>query len=190
MATTVEGFSLSHAAILDGTTGAEDVNGDIYGIRSGSLSVDTDTYDNTGDNAVLSTWSWFNTGTVTVQAGYIPFETLKLITGADITSSGNQSTDGSKVEMLMWTEDSLNQTAKPMLIRMLSKDRDLQVRTLEFILFRVIFDPISFDGPAYRDGLLLTYGGRAVMSTTDEKGQPLPGGKKAIGRIVSTRGNK
>ena len=29
-----EGFSLSHAAILDGSTGAEHVDGDIYGAVS------------------------------------------------------------------------------------------------------------------------------------------------------------
>jgi hypothetical protein len=49
----------------------------------------------------------------------------------------------------------------------------------------VQFGPISFDGPAYKSGLLVNYTGRATMSAKDEAGVTLPGGKRAIGRLLN-----
>jgi hypothetical protein len=178
---TVEGFSLSHAAILDGTTGAEEVDGDIYGIRSGSMDVTSDSYDNTGDDAVLSSWFWFNYANVSVQAGYVPFETIAMLSGSTVTSSG--AAPGDYYSIPLWNEKSLNQPAKPMLIRVPSKDSEGVSRTLDFVLFKVQFQPISFDGPSYKDGLLLNYAGRALPHNKDEKGVVLD--EKAIGRLVS-----
>lgn len=179
----VEGFSLTHAAILDGTTGAEAA--DIYGVRTGTIAADTGNFDNTGDDAVLSTWNWINFATVTVQGGYVPFETVSLLTGAQITSSAV----GSEVEwsLPLWTISSLNQPARPVLIRLPAKDRNQNVRTIDYILYRVQFGPISFDGPQYKSGLTINYTGRAVLSDVDEKGQDLP--ERAIGRIVNRPGN-
>lgn len=176
----VEGFSLTHAAILE-TGGTPGSFSDIYGVRTGSISVDTGNYDNTGDDAVLSSWFWFNFATVTVQSGYLPFSTIALLAGSTVTSSGSGVNDYYSIPL--WEETSLNQPTRPMLIRVLSKDKDGLVRTLDFILYKVQFGPISFDGPAYKSGLLLNYTGRAVMSDTNEAGQLLT--TRAIGRIVS-----
>lgn len=178
---TVEAFSLSHAAILDGTTGAEEVDGDIYGVRSGTIAVDTGNYDNTGDDAVLSSWFWFNFATVTVQAGYLPFDTIALLSGATITSSGTGVND--YYSLPLYEETSLNQPPRPMLIRVPAKDKDGIIRTLDFVLYRVQFGPMSFDGPSYKSGLLLNYSGRAVMSDKDETGAALV--KRQIGRIIN-----
>lgn len=184
----VEGFSLSHAAILDGTTGAEAVDGDIYGIRSGSIELDTDSYDNTGDDAVLSTWYWFNKATLTVQSGYVPFKTIALLSGSKVTSSGAAPNDF--YTLPLWEERQQNTTPRPVLIRVPSKDKDGVLRTLDFVLYKVQFQPISFDGPTYKDGLLLNYTGTALMSDKDEKGQPVLDSQtglpsRAIGRLVS-----
>jgi len=184
----VEGFSLSHAAILDGTTGAEAVNGDIYGIRSGSIELDTDSYDNTGDDAVLSTWYWFNKATLTVQSGYVPFNTIALLSGSKVTSSGAAPNDF--YTLPLWEERQQNTTPRPVLIRVPSKDKDGVIRTLDFVLYKVQFQPISFDGPTYKDGLLLNYTGTALMSDKDEKGNPVLDSQtglptRAIGRLVS-----
>ena len=176
----LEGFSLSHAAILDGTTGAEVA--DIYGIREGTLEVDTDNYDNTGDDAVLSSWQWFNFATVSVQSGYIPMELVALLSGATITSSGVDAT--ASYSMPLWGENSLNSSARPVLIRIPSKTSAGQARKLDFVLYKVQFGPISFDGPSYKDGLLVSYSGKAVMADKDEKGTVLA--ERAIGRLVST----
>ncbi len=179
--TTLEGFSLTHAAILNGTTGAEEAAGDIYGVRTGTIAVDTGNYDNTGDDAVLSSWFWFNFATVTVQAGYIPFDTIALLSGSAITSSGTGT--GDYYSLPLWEETSLNQPVRPMLVRVPGKDKDGVIRTLDFVLYKVQFGPLSFDGPAYKSGLLVNYTGRAVMSDKDELGNTLP--RRAIGRLIS-----
>lgn len=185
MATRVfEGFSISHAAVLNGTTGAEESWGDVYGVRDGSLEVDTDSYDNTGDEAVLSTWYWFNFATVTVTAGYIPFDLLAGISGDTVKSSGTAPNDYYSIPM--WSETSLNQPRRPMLIRVPSKDSLGVVRTLDFVLYSVQFEPFSIDGPTYKDGMLLNYSGRALMSSVDEKNAALT--VRSIGRIVNRPG--
>lgn len=184
----VEGFSLSHAAILDGSTGLEEEFGDIYGIRSGSLELDQDSYDNTGDDTILSTWYWANKVNVTVQGGYIPFRTLALLSGSVVTSSGSGASE--TFSLPLWEENSINTQPRPMLIRVPSKDKDGLVRVLDFILFKVQFQPFSFDGPSYKEGLLLNYNGSALFSDTDEAGNPVLDSRtgqptKAVGRLVS-----
>lgn len=178
MSTNFEGFSVSHAAILNGTTGAEEA--DIYGIREGSVELDTDSYDNTGDDAVLSTWNWFNFATVSITSGYIPFETVSLLTGVPYTSSGTGAT--LKYEMPLWSEKSLNAPARPLLIRVPSKDSDGNPMSMDFVLYKVQFEPMSFDGPSYKDGLVVNYGGRALMHDKDETGEDLT--DRAVGRLV------
>jgi hypothetical protein len=185
---TVEGFSLSHAAILNGTTGLEETFGDIYGIRSGSLELDQDSYDNTGDDAILSTWYWANKVNLTIQSGYVPFKTLELLSGSKVTSSGTGAAQ--TISLPLWEANSMNTQPRPMLIRVPSKDSAGVQRRLDFILYKVQFQPFSFDGPAYKEGLLLNYNGSALFSDTDEKGQPvldsvsgLP--TKAVGRLIS-----
>ena len=184
----VEGFSISHAAILDGATGLEEEFGDIYGIRSGSLELDQDSYDNTGDDSILSTWYWANKVNVTVQGGYIPLQTLALISGSVVKSSGSGSAE--TFDLPLWEERTMNTQPRPMLIRVPSKDRDGLVRLLDFILFKVQFQPFSFDGPSYKEGLLLNYNGSALFSDTDEKGEPVLDSltgepTKAVGRLLS-----
>lgn len=170
-----EAFSVSHAAILNGSTGAE--LADIYGVREGSVSVDSDSFDNTGDDAVLSNWFWFNYAEVTISSGYVPFDVIGLLTGAPVTSTGDTWS------MPIWTQSSLNQAPRPVLIRVPSKDSAGAVREMDIVLFRVQFQPISFDGPTYKDGLVLNYSGRAVISPVDETGTTLT--EKAIGRLVN-----
>lgn len=179
---TFEGFSISHAAILNGTTGLEESWGDIYGVRQGSISVQSQSYDNTGDDFVLSSWFWFDYGEVTIQAGYVPFETIAQLSGATVTSSGVAPND--YYELPLWQENILNQPPRPMLIRVPGRDSNGVTRNLDFILYKVQFMPFTFDGPTYKSGLLLNYSGRALISSVDEKGNPLA--CKAIGRLVST----
>lgn len=184
---TFEGFSISHAGILNGTTGAEETAGDIYGVRDGSLDVDTDSYDNTGDEAVLSTWAWFNFATVTVQGGYVPFDLIALIAGDTVVSSS--AAGGDYYSVPLWSEKSLNQPRRPMYIRVPSKNASGAVRSFDFVLYSVQFEPFGFDGPTYKDGLLLNYSGRALMSSVDEKNVSLGAGNRAIGRIINFPGS-
>lgn len=94
----VEGFSVSHAQILDGTETFEealartDLEGwDIYGVNEASLDPDTDSYTNEGDDVELSVWNWLKGADVTVQAGYISFPLLANLTGETVTESGGTS---------------------------------------------------------------------------------------------------
>jgi len=184
----MEGFSLSHASILDGATGEDELFGDLYGIRSGSMELDQDSYDNTGDDAILSTWYWANKVNVTIQAGYIPFETFQLLTGSKVISSGSGASE--VISAPLYEQRQMNSQPRPMRIRVPSKDSAGVARYLDFILYKVQFQPFSFDGPSYKEGLLVNYNGSALFSSTDHKGQPVLDSvtdepTTAIGKVVS-----
>lgn len=87
----VEGFSVSHAQVLDGHTSWLDAVAaaaaeaeDIYGVNEASIDVNDDDYDNEGDDAVLSTWSWFNYADLSIQSGYLSFPLLANITNRPV----------------------------------------------------------------------------------------------------------
>lgn len=182
MATTIaEGFSVSHASILDGNTGAEAVDGDVYGVRNGTIAANTGNYDNTGDDAILSAWFWIDYATLTIEGGYLPFKTIAMLQGSSVTSSGSAPND--YYSLPLWNRSANNQPAKPVLIRVPAKDSNSVVREIDFVLYKVIFAPITFTGPSYKSGLLISYTGRAVFSSYDEVGNALP--EPTIGRVVS-----
>jgi hypothetical protein len=182
--TTFEGFSITAARILDVATGALILDGDVYGVREGKLDVDTGDYDNTGNDAVLSSWFWFNYASVSIQSGYIPFKTIALLTGTTVTSSGTAPSDYYSVPL--WSQKSLSTIARPMLVEVPSKDSAGALRKLQIILYKVQFQPMTFDGPTYKDGLSVNYSGRALISSIDEKGTTLT--DPAIGRLYSIPG--
>lgn len=186
----VEGFSLSHAQVLDGTqsflqalASAVAEKDDIYGVSDASLEPDTGDWDNEGDDAILSTWSWFNFADISVEAGYMSFPLIANLTGQTVSSSGTGNSQVFGVDL--WGEDSMNTPPRPMIVRMPSKDKDGVVRSLAIGLYRVQFKPITFSGPTYKDGLKINYNGRALTSAVDEKGVPFPDGKKRPGRLLS-----
>ncbi len=180
-----EGFSLSHAAILDKDTGLPEDWGDIYGVRNGTIATDSGNYDNTGDDAVLSTWFWFNFATLTIESGYVPFKTIASLSGSSVTSSGAAPND--YFTLPLWNQFALNQPSRPVLVRVPSKDSEGETRTLDFILYKVFFQPFNFTGPSYKAGLLLSYTGRAVLSNKDHKGNTLS--ERRIGELVASPGN-
>jgi hypothetical protein len=192
--TPFEGFSLSHAAILNGTTGAEGAT--VYGVRNGTISTDQGNFENTGDDVVLSEHFWINFANVTIEEGYIPFSTIAYITGTNVTSSGIAGADYYAIPL--WTLASMNQVTQPLAIRVPAKDAGGQIRTLDFVLYRVQFQPFNFTGPSYKTGLTCSIAGRALFSTVNEVGQSLPasyGGTSgsagnAIGRLVSLPGTE
>lgn len=208
----VEAFSLSHASLLNGITGAEEVLGDVYGVRSATLAADIGNADNNGDDAILSSWYWFNFATVTIEGGYIPFDMVSLMTGTPVYdyadaaayAAGTPATTPTAVtaaeagaghifEQELWTLQSMNTAPFPMLVRMPSKDSAGRIRLLDFVLYRVQFSPINFTGPSYKTGLTVNYSGKAVMSDVDEKGESLgnlPDGRaiSSVGRMISRPG--
>ena len=185
--TSFEGFSLSHAAILSGATGAE--NATVYGVRNGTISTDQGNFENTGDDVVLSEHFWINFANVTIEQGYVSFETIALLTGTTVTSSGAAGADYYAIPL--WTLNSMNQPTQPMAIRVPSKDTLGQVRTLDFVLYAVQYQPFNFTGPSYKTGLSCSIAGRALFSAVNEGGTALPSTyPKSIGRMVSWPGNQ
>ncbi len=186
---TFEGFSLSRALILDGSTAASaapisaaDEDGELYGVRNASLAANTGNFDNTGNDAVLSSWYWLENATLTVEAGYIPFLTIALMTGDTITSTGSAPNDN--YSLPLWSEASVNVAPRPVLISMPSKDSDGVIRVMDFVLYKVQFSPISFTGPQYKTGLAVSYSGKALVSAKDEVGATLTDGR-AVGRMIN-----
>src|SRR5882672_3605918 len=130
---TVEGFSITHAQILDGATDAYSVAnappfGDFYGVDNGTLNPNTGTYDNQGDNRILSSWSFFNYADLTIETGYLDFPTYSQIYGDTFTSSGTSPNDWYR--MPLWSESSLNPGPRPVLLRTLGRDSLGAPRTL------------------------------------------------------------
>jgi len=185
--TPFEGFSLSHAAILSGTTGAESAT--IYGVQNGTISTDQGNFENTGDDVVLSEHFWINFANVTIAEGYIPFTTIALITGTSVSSSGAAGSDYYGISL--WTLNSMNQPTQPMAIRVPAKDAAGYIRTLDFVLYRVQFQPFNFTGPSYKTGLTCSIAGRALFANADERGNAFTGVDTSarIGRLVSWPGN-
>ena len=185
----VEAFSLSHAQIMDGATPFQtatlaNADGyDVFGVDDGSLEPDVGEYDNQGDDVNLSYWAWLNHANVNVKAGYLSFPLISTLTSQPLSSSS--SANGISYFADLWHEDSMNIDARPMLLRMPSKDHLGQVRTLVFGLYKVNFKPVTFDGPQFKNGLKVSYGGRATYSTVDELGNPFADGKKRVGRLIS-----
>ncbi len=183
-----EGFSLSHCAILSGTTGAESAS--IYGVRNGSIATDQGNFENTGDDVVLSEHFWINFANVTIEEGYVPFSTIATITGTTVGSSGAGVSGADAYAIPLWTLTSMNQPTQPMAIRVPSKDSAGNVRTLDFVLYKVQFQPFNFTGPSYKTGLSCSIAGRALFSSTNELGNTLPTTyPQASGRLISYPGN-
>ena len=186
----VEGFSLTHAEILDGTktfleaVAATATNAyDVYGVNDASLTPNVSSWANNGDDAKLSEWAWLEDAAIAVQAGYVSFPLIATLTGQTVSSSGAGATQLFGVDL--WHEDSFNVAPKPMLLKMPSKDADGVVRILTIGLYKVQFKPITFDGPKFKDGLKVNYAGTALLSPKDEKGVAFADGKKRVGRILS-----
>lgn len=188
----VEAFSLKYARITDRETSfldaiAEtliDSSMEFYGVNESSVEPDADSYQNEGNDAILSVWNWLNGAAVTVQAGYISFPLMAKMTGRPVVStlSGEKQT----LQTDLWHEDSFNVPPFPMIIHMPAKDADGNPLGLYFGLYKVQFAPITFDGPAYKDGLKVNYAGTAMLSDRDETGMPFEDGKRRIGTLITT----
>ena len=117
---------------------------------------------------MLSEHFWINFANVTIEEGFIPFSTIALITGTTVASSGAAGAD--YYALPLWTLNSMNQPTQPMAIRVPAKDAAGNIRTLDFVLYRVQFQPFNFTGPSYKTGLTCSIAGRALFSTLNERG--------------------
>jgi hypothetical protein len=185
-----EGFSISHAAVLDGTQTFVEANyapydedWDVYGVGDGSLDPDSDSFDNEGDDVILSTWDWLNKAGVALQSGYISLPVLSTITTRAITTTGAGADTVHAMDI--WHEDDPGAPARALIMRCPSRDVKGAARDLIIGLYRVTFGALTFDGPAYKDGLKVNLNGTANYSLYDEKGVAFADGKKRVARLIS-----
>ena len=162
----VRGFSLSpmlrswtarRRPVLVGAT--------VDGVNNGTISTEQGNFENTGDDVVLSEHFWINFANVTIVEGYIPFSTIALITGTVVTSSGAAGADFYAIRCGPCQHEPAD---FPMAIRVPSKDTLGQIRTLDFVLYAVQFQPFNFTGPTYKTGLSCSIAGRALFSGVSE----------------------
>ena len=176
----VSSFSLSHAGILDGKTAAEVA--DIYGVNEGSLELESDSYERTGDDRILSTTRWITKGTLSLRTNYMPLDTMALLYGTPVVSAANGYT------MQLWTEKAMNIKPRPVVIVAPGEDSDGTPMRTRYVLYKVKFGQIVFDQfPAYKEGLAFSLEGDALLSDKDELGQPFTDNLGArIGKIVAS----
>lgn len=183
-----ESFSISHAMILDGVTRAEDVAlvqtdgaaGDIYGVEAGTITADIASFDNNGDDTVRSRWYWLNFATVEIRAGFISWDVYTDLTGESITES-SVGGGGTIYRAPLWTTRSMNVAPKPLLLRCPAKTAAGALRYLDFVLYKVQFSPISFQGPEYKTGMKINYSGTGLATTLDETGNTVI---EAVGALL------
>lgn len=185
-----EAFSVSDVRIMDGSKTFEEevttpAGTDIYGVRNASLEADVGDYDNVGDDAILASWRWFNKATLTVVAGYISFVALAKLTGAQAGSAGSGSAVAFSFDL--WSEDQMNIAPCPVMLTCPAKDSDGVVRKLLIGLYKVQFGPLQITGPAYKEGLTVSYVGTVLMSLKDEKGVALSPATNTVGRLISVQ---
>lgn len=213
----VEVYSLSHFGVLDPTSGAEPVSGNLFGVRNATMAVDITKTDNTGDNAILSSWYDFNFVTLTVTSGFISASLIEQITKSPVKdyataaaytantpvdrASATYATDLAAAvgnpqhvwEQDLWRQDALVTSPWPVIARAPSRDNAGVVRLHDFILYKVIFSPIQFNGPTYRAILESSFTAQGFMSSVNEKGTSLgtlPDGRpiQAAGRMINRPG--
>lgn len=177
-----EGFSLDRAAMLDGSTGAED--GQLYGAQSITLTPDVTASEMIADDDQIGLWFSLNKAVLQVTAGFLPFSVLAAMQGVSVSSFGSSPDDYYGLPMI--TQYGLNRKSVPVAFRMASRNDYGATRSLVVVLYAVQIGQIEFTGMQYKNGLVVSYTGTVTYSSTDEAGNALA--IEEIGRIVSESG--
>lgn len=158
----------------------------LAGIRSAAITLNQQQYTMAGNDAEQGAWTDITDITVAVEEGFLPFQTAAAILGysAAADASGNQA---SLPYMVMAQSQS---SPVPVVLRSFAQDHFGNYRTTDIILYAVTFTSFAPSGTAsYKEGMAVTWAGRAVRSFTDENGAALPpGATPAFGRVQSQPG--
>ena len=175
----VTAFSLSHAAILDGSTAAE--LADLFGVNEGSLELESDSYERTGDDKILSTTRWITKGTLSLKSNYVPLDLMAVLYGTPVVSGAEGLT------MQLWSEKAMNIAPRPVVVQAPGETDAGVPITMKFVLYKVKFGQITFDQfLSYKEGLAISLEGDALLSDKDELGQAFTDGLGArIAKLVS-----
>ena len=179
----ISSFSLSHVGILNGSTSAE--TADLYGANDSSLELDSDIYERTGDDKVLSTARWITKGTLTVGTTYIPLPMVEALYGTPVVSATKDTKTSYTVQL--WTEKGMNVAPRPVVLLAPGEDEDGVPMDIKIVLYKVKFGPMSFSQSlAYKEGLAVSFEGDALLSDKDELGAAFTDGLGArIGKIIA-----
>lgn len=194
----LEGFSITHAGILSPGTDAE--QGVLYGVRSAQITAQWISALIQSDDWVIGSWNAPGTVTVAIEGGFMPLDVLATLTGTSVSGSeAGALQDQSLQDILdqlgiplldeglggfavpLWTQHVVG--ALPLIFRASGKDSGGNVRTLQFLAYLAQFGPVTFDGPAYKNGLTVSYNASLILSAEDETGSPLP--DRAYGRLMA-----
>lgn len=176
----VTSFSLSHIGILDGATAATEL-ADVFGVNDASLEIESDSYERTGDDIILSTTRWLTKGTLSCRTNYLPLDAMALLYGTAVVSGAEGLT------MQLWTESAMNIKPRPVVVVAPGEDHDGNPLTMRIVLYKVKFGQISFDQfMSYKEGLAVSLEGDALLSDKDELGAAFTDNYgKRIGKIVT-----
>lgn len=181
----IEGFGLTQVLVLDGSTSFETATAAnsyvLHGGRSASVTLNTASVDNTGEDTIMSTWNSVDNATITIESGYLSLPAYSFIYGETINSTG--ASPNEMYDFDPWTEDSINAVGRPVLLVMRSKNLSKTIYpSLKLGLYSVEFQPIKFTGPQYRNVLAVNMEGKAGMSTIDELGATMA--KKSCVKVL------
>lgn len=178
-----EGFSLARASVL-GATGLESAQ--LYGAQTISLTPTVTTSDMVADDDEIGAWFNLTKADLTVTNGFMSFAVISQLNGTTVSSSGTSPAD--YYGLPLWTQYQHNKPSVPMAFRMAARGSGGQVRTIDFVLYKVQLSVLDFTGMVYKGGLGVSYAGTVLFSSTDEAGNNLAGPE--IGRIVSYAGQR
>ena len=175
----VTSFSLSHLGILDGSTAVE--LADLYGVNEGTLELETDSYEITGDDKILSTRRWITKATLTAKTNYLPIDLMATLYGTPVVSAAGGLT------MQLWTEKAMNVAPRPVVVQAPAETDAGVPINLKVLLYKVKFGQISFDQfMSYKEGLAVSFEGDALLADKDELGAAFTDNLGArIGKIVT-----
>lgn len=181
-------FTITHGGQTTSAIPYNDSNANVLAALLALSTLDT------GDVAVTGA---AGTYTLTFGADYaatdVPMVTLGVGSLTGGTATVVETTKGAPASsdvygLDLWHEDSMNTPPLPAILKMPSKDEDGVVRTLTIGLYKVQFEPITFEGPKYKDGLKVNWNGTALKSAKDELGVAFPDGRKRVGKLLSHSG--
>lgn len=176
--THVEGFSISEAVLLDPDTGLPLEDGLLYGVKSGEITPEIDSWDDVSNDTYVDAWSEVKYLNVSISMSHLPVRALSLMTGSELDIP-----DITQYQMELFERSWGGQSFHPMKITIPARDADGNNRVLYYLLYRVKFYDFDFMEASYKEGLPINFQGKAFISSVDEAGAALS--QPSFGRLIS-----
>lgn len=161
----LEGFSISHAAILDGETTAEEAaKRDFYGVQSASVSANEESFEEVSNDIVIGSWNSISSINIEVSSGFMSLSIFDRFSFED----------KKPLSLDLWNPSAINPAHVPILFRIPSRNQNGVYFNFDIVLFNVKLKPYSLDSLSYKEGLKVSYKGQAFLSDVDEVGNVLP----------------